>query len=58
MNIFKVCFLVLRNLFLRRRDLILDNLALRQQLAVQQRTIKRPTLQNRDRRFWAWLSRV
>jgi hypothetical protein len=38
--------------------LILENLALRQQLLVQQRTIKRPKLQNRDRLFWAWLSRV
>lgn len=38
MNIFKVCFLVLRNLFLHRRDLIPENLAFRQQLAVQQRT--------------------
>ena len=58
MNILKVFFLLLRSVFRRRRDLILENLALRQQLAVQQRTIKRPKLQNRDRRFWAWLSRL
>jgi hypothetical protein len=58
MNILRVFFRLLRSLFRRRRNLILENLALRQQLLVQQRTIKRPKLQNRDRRFWAWLSRI
>jgi len=58
MNIIRAFFLVLRNLFRCRGDLILENLALRQQLLVQQRTLKRPKLQNGDRRFRAWLSRV
>jgi transposase InsO family protein len=58
MNIFRVFFLVLRTVFRRRNDLILENLALRQQLLAQQRTIKRPKLKNSDRRFWAWLSRL
>ncbi len=58
MNIAKVFFLVIRNLFRRRRDLILENMALRQQLIIQQRTVKRPKLQNRDRLFWACLSRL
>ena len=38
--------------------MILENLALRQQPLVQQRTIKRSKRQNRDRLFGAWLSRV
>ncbi len=38
--------------------LILENLALCQQLTVQQWTIKRPKLKRKDRIFWAWLSRI
>ena len=40
------------------RQLALENLALRQQLAVYKRTAKRPKLSTRDRLFWVWLSRV
>lgn len=58
MNTVRAFFLVLHTVFRRRRDLILENLALRQQLLVQQRTIKRPKLRNGDRCSWAWLSRV
>jgi len=36
----------------------MENLALRQQLAVQQRSIKRPKIKNTDRIFWVWLSRL
>ncbi len=42
MSICKVLFLLFRGLFVRRSDLILENLALRQQMTIQQRTIKRP----------------
>ncbi len=38
--------------------MILENLVLRQQLAVQQRSIKRPKVKNTDRIFWVWLSRI
>ena len=38
-------------------DLALENLALRQQLAVMKRSIKRPQLRSRDRLFWVLLSR-
>ncbi|MCK4292384.1 MAG: helix-turn-helix domain-containing protein [Planctomycetes bacterium] len=58
MSILKALFFIFRGLFVNRRSLILENLALRHQLAVQQRTAKRPKLQNRDRFFWAWLSRI
>ena len=40
-----------------RRSLILENLALRQQLAVYKRSVKRPRLRQTDRIFWVWLSR-
>ena len=36
----------------------MENLALRQQLTIQQRTIKRPKLKNKDRIFWSWLSQI
>ena len=39
-------------------DLVLENLALRQQLAVLQRSVKRPRLRRRDRAFWVLLSRI
>jgi hypothetical protein len=58
MSICKVLLLLFRGLFVSRSNFVLENLALRQQLLVQQRTIKRPKLQNRDRLFWAWLSRL
>jgi putative transposase len=40
----------------RHRDLVLENLALRQQLAVFKRRHPRPKLQPADRLFWIWLS--
>ena len=41
----------------RRRDLILENLILRQQLAVWERSERRPRLQQRDRQFWSVTAR-
>ncbi|MCP4610353.1 MAG: transposase [Planctomycetes bacterium] len=58
MSVCKVLFLLFRGFFVSRRNLILENLALRQQLTVQQRTIKRSKLKRKDRIFWAWLSRI
>src|SRR5262245_20068305 len=40
------------------RQLALENLALRQQLAVYKRTANRPKLRRRERLFWIYLSRV
>ena len=39
-------------------SLRLENIALRHQLAVYQRTVKRPKLRPSDRLFWVWLSRL
>src|SRR5262245_29135378 len=44
--------------FKERRDLALETLALRQQLAVLKRERKRPAIKNRDRLFRVWLSRI
>ena len=41
-----------------RRDLTLENLALRHQLAVLQRSAKRPRISRADRAFWVVLSRI
>ena len=50
---------VLAKALLRSRSsLVAENLALRQQLAVLQRTGKKPKLRKRDRLFWIWLSRL
>jgi hypothetical protein len=48
---------VLRLLLLSHSQLILENLALRQQLAILRRTVRRPRLRPWDRLFWVWLSR-
>ena len=53
-----VAFLIsLRSLVRSRVDLRLENLALRHQICVLQRSVrKRPKLTSRDRLFWVWLS--
>ena len=38
--------------FEKTTDLALENLALRQQVAIMKRSAKRPRLRNRDRLFW------
>ncbi len=44
--------------FKTQRSLAIENLALRQQLAVLGRSVKRPRLSNIDRGFWVLLQRV
>ena len=41
-----------------QRNLVLENLSLRQQLAILKRTQKRPAIRTKDRVFWVWLSRI
>ena len=48
----------LRSLFIHREALMLENLALRQQLATYKRTCKRPRLRMLDRAFWVGLSKL
>ncbi len=54
---FRLFLLALRLLGRDRRDLVLENLALRQQLAVFERRGHRPALAPADRRFWSHLAR-
>jgi hypothetical protein len=51
-------FRLLPFLFGGHRQLALDNLALRQQLAVYKRTVSRPPLRRTDRLVWVALARV
>jgi hypothetical protein len=54
---FKI-FLSIISKFSITANLAMENLALRQQLAIMKRTCKRPQLQPKDRLFWALLSRL
>ena len=54
--LFKLLVVTLRVLGDQRRDLVLENLALRHQLAVCLRA-RPPQLQDRDRRFWSSLAK-
>ena len=48
----------IRALFMRKQALLLENLALRQQLAAYRRTSERTRLRPSDRVFWVGLSRL
>jgi hypothetical protein len=54
----KLIFELLRLIFRSKQNIALENMALRQQLAIQQRSIKRPKINNSDRLFWVWLSKI
>ncbi len=58
MGIFKAVLLFLRAMFVRKARLAIENLALRQQVAVIRQSVKRPKLRPRDRVFWVVLSRL
>ncbi len=58
MGIVRVIVILLRAFLLPRAALAAENLAVRQQLAVLQVSMKRPRLRKRDRVFWVWLSRL
>jgi putative transposase len=58
MGIIKVICLLIRAFLLPRLIPAAENLALRQQVAVYQHTVKRPKLRKRDRIFWVWLSQL
>ena len=49
---------ILRLLLSNRAQLLAENAALRQQLALLHRNGKRPRLRPRDRIFWVWLSKL
>ena len=49
---------LLRAVLGRSTAVTLENVALRHQLAVLQRSVPRPRLRRRDRIFWLWLARL
>src|ERR1700731_2818298 len=57
MGLIRGVWCVLPPLLLPRSQLVLENLALRQQLAVLSRQRPRPPLRRRDRLFWIGLSK-
>jgi len=56
MAVVRVIVALVRALLLPLAVILADNLALRHQLGILQRSVKRPGLRQRDR-IWAWLSR-
>ena len=58
MSVLRFVVLLIRAFFCGRAELAVENLALRQQLAILERCSKRPRLRKRERIFWVWLSRV
>jgi transposase InsO family protein len=58
MRLITALWLALRTGITSRADLIAENLALRHQLSILQRSAKRPQLHPLDRLFWVWLSRL
>ena len=58
MSILRVILLLLRALFRDRSRLALENLALRQQLAILHHKVVRPKLRHAERAFWVRLAQV
>ena len=58
MGVLKAILVFLRAFILGRTAAAIENLALRQQLAVCKQSVKRPKLCLRDRVFWVLLSRM
>ena len=58
MGVVTVVAFLLRAFLAPRAMIAAKNLALRQQLALLQVSVKRPRLGKRDRIFWVWLSRI
>jgi hypothetical protein len=58
MGVLKAVMVFLRAMLVPKVHLAVENLALRQQLAVCRQSIKRPKLRPLDRVFWVWLARL
>ncbi len=58
MGVVRVIVILFRVFLLRRAALAAEILALRHQLGVLQRSVKRQRLRQRDRILWVWLSRI
>ena len=49
---------LVRALLVNSAAVALENVALRHQLSVLQRSVRRPRFRRRDRIFWLWLARL
>jgi len=58
LSLFRVLLGAVRATFRTHRDLTLENLALRQQLALFKQRTPHPPISAVDRAFWSWLSQV
>ena len=58
MGVARTIFLFLRVFITNRSTIAAENLALRHQLCILQRSVKRPRLRQRDRILWVWRSRT
>ncbi len=58
MSVFRLVASLLWAMLVPKARLAMENLALRQQLAVLKGSVKRPKLRPRDRVFWTWLLRL
>ena len=56
-GIFKTLQVFLRSMLIPKVQLAVENLALRQQLAVFKQSVKRPKIRSRDRVFWVLISK-
>ena len=57
MGSIRIVLLFIRGILRDRTEPAVENLALRQQLAILERAARRPRLRKRDRVFWVWLAR-
>jgi hypothetical protein len=57
MDLFPLLLSLARSFFVPRLELIAEIFALRQQLAILNRTTKRPSLRFQDRLFWVTLAK-
>lgn len=58
MSFLAAVFVLIRAFLTNRLVPAAENLALCQQLAILERTAKRPRLRRRERVFWVWLSKL
>jgi hypothetical protein len=56
MGMLNALLVFLRAILISKVNLAIENLALRQQIAVYGQSVKRPKLRPRDRAFWVWLA--
>ena len=58
MGVARTIFFFFRVFITNRSTIVAENLALRHQLGVLQRSVRRPRLRQRDRILWVWLLRL